>query len=78
MFVGNLSYDTSWKELKDHFRQFGDVKRVEVIEGPGGRKKGFRTVKFFNETDAKNTISRLDGSELKGRELKVRLDAKAR
>lgn len=78
LFVGNLSYDTSWKELKDHFRQCGDVERVEVIEGPGGRKKGFGTVKFFNETDAENAISRLDGSELQGRELKVRLDAKAR
>jgi len=78
LFVNNLSYDTSWRELKDHFRQCGDVERVEVIEGPGGRKKGFGTVKFFNETDAENAISRLDGSELQGRELKVRLDAKAR
>lgn len=78
LFVGNLSYDTSWKELKDHFRQCGDVDRVEVIEGPGGRKKGFGTVRFVNEKDAQNAISRLDGVELQGRELKVRLDEKAR
>jgi len=78
LFVGNLSYDTSWKELKDHFRQCGDVDRVEVIEGPGGRKKGFGTVRFLNAKDAQNAISRLDGVELQGRELKVRLDEKAR
>lgn len=78
LFVGNLSYDTTWKELKDHFRQCGDVERVEVIEGPGGRKKGFGTVRFFNAKDAGNAIKRLDGVELQGRELKVRLDEKAR
>jgi RNA recognition motif-containing protein len=78
LFVGNLSYDTTWRELKDHFRQCGDVERVEVIEGPGGRKKGFGTVRFKKEEDATNAITRLDGSELQGREIKVRLDGKAR
>jgi RNA recognition motif-containing protein len=78
LFVGNLSYDTSWMDLKDHFRQCGDVERVEVIEGPGGRKKGFGTVRFFKEEDATEAISQLDGVELEGRELKVRLDEKAR
>lgn len=76
LFVGNLSFDTTWKELKDHFRQCGEVERVEVMEGPGGRKKGFGTVRFFNAKDAKNAIERLDGVELQGRELKVRLDEK--
>jgi len=78
LFVGNLSFDTSWRELKDHFRQCGEVDRVEVIEGPGGRKKGFGTVRFMNEKDATNAIERLDGVELQGRELKVRIDEKAR
>ncbi len=77
LFVGNLSYDTNWKDLKDHFRQCGDVEHVDVIEGPGGRKKGFGTVRFFKEEDANNAISQLDGVELQGRELKVRLDEKA-
>mmetsp|Transcript_17379 Transcript_17379/g.32961 ORF Transcript_17379/g.32961 Transcript_17379/m.32961 type:complete len:494 (+) Transcript_17379:96-1577(+) len=77
LFVGNLSFDTTWKELKDHFRQCGEVERVEVMEGPGGRKKGFGTVRFFDAKDAKNAIERLDGVELQGRELKVRLDEKA-
>ena len=25
VFVSNLSYDTSWQDLKDHFKQAGDV-----------------------------------------------------
>lgn len=78
LFVGNLSFDTTWKELKDHFRQCGEVERVEVMEGAGGKKKGFGTVRFTNAKDAKNAIESLDGVELQGRALKVKMDEKAR
>ena len=77
LYVGNLSFDTSWRELKDHFRQCGQVDRVEVMEYPDGKKKGFGTVRFFKEEDAQDAIDRLNGVELQGRELEVRLDAKA-
>jgi len=77
LFVGNLSFDTTWRELKDHFRQCGDVERAEVMEGPDGRRKGFGTVKFYKQKDASNAIRRLNGNELQGRNLEVRLDHKA-
>lgn len=77
LFVGNLSFDTSWKELKDHFRQCGEVERAEVVEGNNGRKKGFGTVRFFKQEDATNAIESLNGIELQGRALAVRLDHKA-
>lgn len=77
LFVGNLSYDTSWRELKDHFRQCGDVERVEIIEGSDGRKKGFATVCFSKKKDANNAIIKLNGVELQGRVLEVRLYHKA-
>ena len=78
LFVNNLSYDTNWRDLKDHFRQCGDVERAEVIEGPGGKKRGFGTVRFFKSEDAETAIETLNGVELQGRELEVRLDQKAR
>jgi len=77
LFVGNLSYDTNWRELKDHFRQCGDVERAEISEGPDGRKKGFGTVRFTKKKDANNAILKLNGVELQGRALEVRLDHKA-
>ena len=77
LYVGNLSYDTGWRELKDHFRQCGDVDRVEVMEYPDGKKKGFGTVRFFRESDAADAISRLNGVDLQGRSLEVRIDSKA-
>lgn len=78
LFVNNLSYDTNWRDLKDHFRQCGDVERAEVIEGPGGKKRGFGTVRFLKSEDAESAIETLNGVELQGRELEVRLDQKAR
>jgi len=77
LFVGNLSYDTSWRELKDHFRQCGEVERADVIHGPDGRKRGYGTVRFYSSRDAQNAITRLNGVELMSRSLEVRVDHKA-
>ena len=78
LFINNLSYDTSWQDLKDHFRQCGDVERAEVITNADGRSKGFGTVRFVKESDAEAAIQRLNGAELQGRTLEVRYDTKAR
>lgn len=74
LFVGNLSFKTTWQELKDHFRKCGHVDHVDVIEGPDGRKRGFGTVRFSNIRDAEKAIDELDGVELDGRSLEVRFD----
>jgi RNA recognition motif-containing protein len=78
LFVNNLSYETSWQDLKDHFRQCGDVERAEVFTNAEGRSKGFGTVRFFKEKDAEAAIEKLNGQELQGRTLEVRYDTKSR
>jgi len=78
LFVGNLSWDTNWKELKDHFTKCGEVEHADVAEGPDGKKKGFGTVRFANAKDAANAIEQMNGMELQGRDLQVRIDSKAR
>lgn len=77
LFVNNLSYDTTWGDLKDHFAQCGDVERADVVEGHDGRKKGFGTVRFSNASDATKAIETLNGSDLDGRDIEVRHDNKA-
>ncbi|KAL7485818.1 hypothetical protein ACHAW6_011410 [Cyclotella cf. meneghiniana] len=77
LFVGNLSWETGWRELKDHFRQCGEVDRAEVAEGSDGRKRGFGLVRFHSAKDAQNAIRKLNGVEFMGRALDVRLDNKA-
>jgi RNA recognition motif-containing protein len=77
LYVGNLSYDTTWQDLKDHFRQCGNVSRAEVMEYPDGKKKGFGLIRFSNQEEAQEAIDSLNGVELQGRDLEVRMDAKA-
>ena len=77
LFVGNLSWETGWRELKDHFRQCGDVDRAEVAEGSDGRKRGYGLIRYRSARDAANAINVLNGVEFMGRPLEVRLDGKA-
>ena len=30
VYVGNLSWETTWQDLKDHFRAAGDVTHADV------------------------------------------------
>lgn len=74
VFVGNLSFRTSWQDLKDHMRQAGNVDRATVIQGPDGRSKGCGIVVFQHPKDAKRAIATLQGSMLHERELFIRED----
>jgi RNA recognition motif-containing protein len=76
LYIGNLSYDTTWQDLKDHFQQCGKVSRAEVMEYPDGKKKGFGIIRYSKQEEAQEAIDRLNGVELEGRDLEVRMDAK--
>jgi len=77
LYVGNLAWETSWQDLKDFFATVGNVDRAEVIVGVDGRPKGFGIVRYYNTNDADAAITKLDGAELDGRALHVRLDNKS-
>jgi RNA recognition motif-containing protein len=77
LFIGNLSWETGWQDLKDHFRQIGEVDRADVAVGRDGRKKGFGFIRFHTAEDAAKAIKELNGVEFMGRPLEVRLDNKA-
>lgn len=78
LFVGNLSFETTWRELKDHFRQCGDVAHAEVKTNPQGQSKCFGTVTFSSREEAEEAINQLNGSELQGSSLEVRFDQRSR
>jgi RNA recognition motif-containing protein len=75
LFIGNLSFDTTWKELKDHFKQCGEVERADVKKHPDGKSRGFGIVRFLKAMDAEAAMAKLNGSDLQGREIEVRVDA---
>jgi len=75
VYVGNLSWDVSWQDLKDHFKSAGQVQHADVMLEPGTtRSKGCGLVTFANARDAATAISTLHDTELNGRLIFVRED----
>jgi RNA recognition motif-containing protein len=74
VYVGNLSWDVSWQDLKDHMRSAGEASFAEVMQGSDGRSKGCGVVEFKSPEEAKVAIETLNDSELKGRMIFVRED----
>lgn len=72
IYVGNLSYQTSEEEMQDAFGNYGKVTSVAIIKDKfSGQSKGFGFVEMASDTEARAAISALDGTELKGRQIKV-------
>eukprot|EP01098_Paradermamoeba_levis_P004761 TRINITY_DN2032_c0_g1_i1.p1 TRINITY_DN2032_c0_g1~~TRINITY_DN2032_c0_g1_i1.p1 ORF type:complete len:308 (+),score=91.65 TRINITY_DN2032_c0_g1_i1:191-1114(+) len=74
VFVGNLSYKTSWQDLKDLFKQYGNVLHADVATTRDGLSKGRGLVLFENAAEAANAIKSLNGTEFQGRLLDVHED----
>lgn len=74
VYVGNLSYEVSWQDLKDHFRPVGQIVHADIFRDQGGRSKGSGIVEFDNPGAANRAIKSQNDSELKGRRIFVRED----
>ena len=75
VFVGNLSYDASWRDLKDAMREAGEVAFAEVlVDAASGRSRGCGVVEFARAEDAENAIATLQEAEIGGRPVFVRED----
>ena len=75
LYVHNLSWRVSWQDLKDHFRQAGEVIHAKIMtEGPGGRSKGCGIVEMGTVDEAANAIEMLNDTDLNGRNILIRED----
>jgi RNA recognition motif-containing protein len=74
LYVGNLSYDCTWQDLKDAFKRYGHVSHAEVCETAGGKSTGFGIVLFSDGKSAAKAMDSMDGVEFQGRKLSVRWD----
>ncbi|KAI9364463.1 hypothetical protein DFJ73DRAFT_418899 [Zopfochytrium polystomum] len=74
LYVGNLPYSVGWQDLKDLFRNAGNVIRAEIPTDYQGRSKGFGTVVMNGVEEARKGVSLYNGFEWNGRRLEVRED----
>jgi hypothetical protein len=74
LYVGNLSDDVSEGDLRERFREFGDVSTVQLAtDRMSGRMRGHGFVTMTRAADAHTAMTRLDGAVLQGRALRVSL-----
>src|SRR2546428_5003752 len=72
LFVGGLSFSTSSERLREAFAGFGEVHSATVVmDRDTGRSRGFGFVEMATGEEANAAVSRLNGSELDGRQIKV-------
>jgi len=71
MYVGNLDYNTTDKELEELFSQAGTVTYSKVIMKMDGISRGFGFVEMESEEQAKAALEKLNQSDFKGRTIVV-------
>ena len=72
LFVGGLSWDTTDDGMRQAFASYGEITEAKVItDRDTGRSRGFGFVTFARDEDAKTAISKVDGTSLDGKTIKV-------
>lgn len=66
LYVGNLGYSVTVVQLQELFSGYGNVQHINIIEG-----KGFGFVEMSNQSEAEKAKKELNGTDFKGRSLKI-------
>lgn len=74
LFVGNLAFSITREELEETFSAHGTVAEVKIpTDWNTGRARGFAFVKYETAEAAEQAIAALNGTDLKGRPIRVSL-----
>jgi RNA recognition motif-containing protein len=72
LYVGNLAFETSGDNLRQHFEQAGTVETATVVEDRDtGRSRGFGFVEMSSKEEGEAAIAKFNGNEVNGRSLTV-------
>ncbi len=74
LFIGGISFSTSTDSLRQLFAQAGTVESAAVVtDRDTGQSRGFGFVEMASAEEASQAITRFNGHQLDGRNLKVEL-----
>ena len=74
LFVGNLAFHVTEDLLKQYVSKCGDVQSVDLIlDRMTGRPRGFAFVEMATPEGMQKAIADLDGKDLEGRPLSVKV-----
>lgn len=74
LYVGNISFNTSDRDLQDAFDEFGTALEVHLVtDRATGRPRGFGFVTMSTEEEAQAAIEGLNGKTVDGRALTVNI-----
>ena len=74
LYVGNLNFAVTQQDLSDFFLGHGTVlEAVVVTDRSTGNSRGFGFVTMMSENDALTAIEDLNGKELLGSEVNIKL-----
>jgi RNA recognition motif-containing protein len=72
LFVGNLPYDATEDEIRQHFSVVGNLSYVSIpLDRETGKKRGFAFVEFADAQQAQEAIRQFNNQPFKGRPLAV-------
>jgi len=72
IYVGNLPYSISEKDLRGIFSDFGDLSSVKLItDRETGNPKGFGFVTLADQSRVDEAVKALNGTDFQGRALKI-------
>jgi RNA recognition motif-containing protein len=78
LFVGNLPYEVTEAEIREHFTDIGTLSYVHLpTDRETGRPRGFAFIEFQDPAQAEEAIRRLNNQPFKGRPLAIN-EARAR
>jgi predicted Zn finger-like uncharacterized protein len=76
LFVGNLPFSVTTESLEELLRSTAQVELVSLVTDPMGRSKGFAFADMKSEDDVAIAVEKLNGIDMDGRSLTVRVGKK--
>lgn len=74
VYVGDLSFDAIEADIRDHFKNCGEILQIKLLTREDGKSRGRGFIKFADEKSVKDALD-LNNTEMMGRRIVVELPA---